>query len=85
MLGLRDQTALSVLFLSLLVRFWTVNGLTQLSNSEISHTAPDQHVEDRRAGTNDNMLLSVMFFFALVYKNVRAPLHGEATFKKATY
>ncbi|XP_042586069.1 inactive carboxypeptidase-like protein X2 [Cyprinus carpio] len=49
MLGLRDQTALSVLFLSLLVRFWTVNGLTQLSNSEISHTAPDQHVEDRRA------------------------------------
>ncbi|XP_026125574.1 inactive carboxypeptidase-like protein X2 [Carassius auratus] len=49
MLVLRDQTALSVLCLSLLVRFWTVNGLTEHINSEISHTAPDQNVEDRRA------------------------------------
>lgn len=49
--GLRDQTALSVLCLSLLVRFWTVNGLTDHSSSEISHTDPEQHVEDRRATT----------------------------------
>lgn len=73
MVGLRDQAALSVLGLSLLVHVWTVNGLTEHSNSEISYTAPEQHVEDRRAGTNVKKLLSVMFFFALVYKNVLAP------------
>uniref|UniRef100_A0A671RGB0 Inactive carboxypeptidase-like protein X2 n=1 Tax=Sinocyclocheilus anshuiensis TaxID=1608454 RepID=A0A671RGB0_9TELE len=49
--GLRDQTALSVLCLSLLVRFWTVNGLTDHSSSEISHTASEQHVENRSATT----------------------------------
>lgn len=69
MVGLRDQAARSVLCLSLLVHVWTVNGLTEHSNSEISHTAPEQHVEDRRAGTNEKQF-SVMFFFALVYKNV---------------
>lgn len=47
-MGLRDQAARSVLCLSLLVHVWTVNGLTEHSNSEISHTAPEQHVEDRR-------------------------------------
>ncbi|XP_043103403.1 inactive carboxypeptidase-like protein X2 [Puntigrus tetrazona] len=53
--GLRDQTALSVLCLSLLVHVWTVNGLTELGNSEISHTAPEQHVEDRRATTGADL------------------------------
>lgn len=59
--GLRDQAALSVLYLSLLVYFWTVNGLTEHCKSEISHTAPEQHVEDGKAtsgaGTNDKILL----------------------------
>uniref|UniRef100_A0A8C1C6E7 AE binding protein 1b n=1 Tax=Cyprinus carpio carpio TaxID=630221 RepID=A0A8C1C6E7_CYPCA len=54
--GLRDQTALSVLCLSLLVLFWTVNGLTDHSSSEISHTDPEQHVEDRRATTRADLL-----------------------------
>lgn len=58
--GLRDQAGLSVLYLSLLVYFWTVNGLTEHSKSEISHTAPE-HVEDGKAtsgaGTNDKILL----------------------------
>ncbi|ROI69445.1 Adipocyte enhancer-binding protein 1 [Anabarilius grahami] len=47
--GLRDQAALSVLYLSLLVYFWSVNGLTEHCKSEISHTAPEQHVEDGKA------------------------------------
>ncbi|KAK7146401.1 hypothetical protein R3I93_013983 [Phoxinus phoxinus] len=47
--GLRDQAPLSVLYLSLLVYFWTVNGLTEHRESEISHTAPEQHVEHRKA------------------------------------
>ncbi|XP_073675355.1 uncharacterized protein aebp1b [Garra rufa] len=52
--GLKDQTALSLLCLSLLVRFWTVNGLPEHSNSEISRTAPEQH-EHRRAATGADL------------------------------
>ncbi|XP_052459761.1 inactive carboxypeptidase-like protein X2 isoform X2 [Carassius gibelio] len=66
--GRRDQTALSVLCLSLLVRVWTVNGLTDHSRSAISHTTPEQHVEDRRATTKADLLqVKIIPLYAKIY------------------
>ncbi|XP_696022.6 uncharacterized protein aebp1b isoform X1 [Danio rerio] len=56
MLGLRNQKTLVVLCLSLLVPSWEVNGLTEHSKSEISHTDREQHVEDRNVTSVEDLL-----------------------------
>lgn len=45
-----------VLCLSLLVLSWEVNGLTEHSKSEISHTDREQHVEDRNVTSVEDLL-----------------------------
>lgn len=77
-MGLRDQAALSVLCLSLLVYVWTVNGLAQHSNSEISHTAPEQHVEDRRADLQVKIIPSYAKIQVGQHKQLICKVYGDA-------
>ncbi|XP_056319147.1 inactive carboxypeptidase-like protein X2 isoform X2 [Danio aesculapii] len=83
MLGLRDQTTLAVLCLSLLVHFWRVNGQTEHSKSEISHTDREQHVEDRNVTSVEDLLqVKIIPPFAKIevgqHKHLLCKVSGDA-------